>query len=52
MVSNPSDYLPTIERGLNEIMAERPSLVIYNAGMDLFEGCSTGGLAEITKDIQ
>ena len=39
------DYLPTIRRGLDEVgaRAERPGLVLYNAGMDPFEGCAVGG---------
>jgi len=51
MVNQATDYLPTIENCLEECIAKRPDLVIYNAGMDPFEACSTGGLAGITKEL-
>jgi acetoin utilization deacetylase AcuC-like enzyme len=51
MLNQPTDYLPTIETCLEECIAKRPDLVIYNAGMDPFEGCNTGGLAGITKEL-
>jgi len=44
-------YLPTIEHYLNLAVLQPPDLVIYNAGMDPFEGCSTGGLAGITAEM-
>jgi hypothetical protein len=46
-----SDYLPIIEHALNESLAERPGLVIHNAGMAPFEGCSTPRMAGITEEI-
>jgi len=47
------DYLPCIRRGLDEVgaRAERPGFVLYNAGMDPFEGCAVGGLAGITQEV-
>ena len=53
IVRRGGDYLGEIERGLGEIRRHGPrfDLCLYNAGMDPFEGCSTGGLAGITEDI-
>ncbi|MEO6463802.1 MAG: hypothetical protein ABIP29_12080 [Candidatus Eisenbacteria bacterium] len=52
-VRHAADYLPTIERGLTEIARSGAhyDLCLYNAGMDPFEGCSTGGLRGITADV-
>lgn len=50
MLTQLSNYLPAIEHALNESMAERPGLVIYNAGMDPFKGCSTPEMAGITEE--
>jgi acetoin utilization deacetylase AcuC-like enzyme len=44
-------YLPAIQRHLDQIMLESPDLVIYNAGMDPFEDCMTGGLAGINLEM-
>jgi acetoin utilization deacetylase AcuC-like enzyme len=46
------EYLGEIERGLQEVRRRGPrfELCLYNAGMDPFEGCSTGGLAGITRE--
>lgn len=53
LVRAPSDYLPTIERRLNELeqYAPRFDLCLYNAGMDPFEHCPMGGLPGITREI-
>ena len=52
MVRSADAYLETIARGLADQMARsRPALVLYNAGMDPFEGCDVGGLAGITERI-
>jgi acetoin utilization deacetylase AcuC-like enzyme len=53
LVKNASDYLPTIERRLNEHDAanRKFELCLYNAGMDPFEMCSEGGLSGITREI-
>ena len=50
LVRHAADYLPAIERGLESIdrSGARHDLCLYNAGMDPFEGCATGGLAGIT----
>lgn len=46
-------YLAEIEGGLQEIERRGPrfDLCLYNAGMDPFEGCSTGGLPGVTREI-
>jgi acetoin utilization deacetylase AcuC-like enzyme len=53
VVSSSDKYLAEIERGLREIERRGPrfELCLYNAGMDPFEGCSTGGLTGITREI-
>jgi acetoin utilization deacetylase AcuC-like enzyme len=51
MVDMADEYLPVIKRHLDEVMSAPPDLVIYNAGMDPFEDCSTGGLAGITFEM-
>lgn len=53
LVTRPEDYLPAVEKSLEEIgqAQSRFGLCLYNAGMDPFEGCPTGGLRGITKDI-
>jgi acetoin utilization deacetylase AcuC-like enzyme len=52
-VTDSSRYLAGIEQGLEETGQVGPGfdLCLYNAGMDPFEGCSTGGLAGITAEI-
>lgn len=46
-------YLADIEQGLRQVEGGAPrfDLCIYNAGMDPFEGCSTGGFPGITREI-
>jgi acetoin utilization deacetylase AcuC-like enzyme len=53
VVSRGADYLDTIERGLRGIGDAGPrfALCLYNAGMDPFELCDTGGSRGITRDI-
>jgi acetoin utilization deacetylase AcuC-like enzyme len=53
VVERADKYLAEIERSLHEIAREGPrfDLCLYNAGMDPFEGCSTGGLPGITREI-
>ena len=53
VVSNPRDYLPTVERELAAISAEGPAfaLCLYNAGVDPFEWCDIGGLPGVTKAV-
>jgi acetoin utilization deacetylase AcuC-like enzyme len=53
-VAQSSDrYLAEIGRGLQEVEGWEPrfDLCLYNAGMDPFEGCSTGGMTGITREI-
>lgn len=53
VVQDSAAYLSEIEAGLQEFGSRVPrfALCLYNAGMDPFEGCSTGGLRGITRDI-
>ena len=51
LVSHAADYLPTIERRLDALQAEAFDLVLYNAGMDPYEGCHVGGLPGIVHEI-
>ncbi len=44
------DYLPAIRRALDDV-EQAYDLVLYNAGMDLFQGCDIGGLDGITTGI-
>jgi acetoin utilization deacetylase AcuC-like enzyme len=52
-VERSGGYLPAIEEVLQEVAAGEPhfDLCIYNAGMDPYEGCDTGGLTGITRDM-
>ena len=52
-VEDPQRYLPTIRQRLVELDHDRAAfdLCLYNAGMDPFEGCSTGGLRGINREI-
>ena len=47
------EYLGEIERSLQSVARAGPrfDLCLYNAGMDPFEGCSTGGLRGVTREI-
>jgi acetoin utilization deacetylase AcuC-like enzyme len=51
LVQKAETYLSTIQRVLERIAKQTFDLCLYNAGMDPFEGCSTGGLSGITQDI-
>jgi acetoin utilization deacetylase AcuC-like enzyme len=53
LVRRSHDYLSAIERGLEDVRRSGPrfDLCLYNAGMDPFEGCSTGGLRGITQGL-
>jgi acetoin utilization deacetylase AcuC-like enzyme len=53
MVHDSSRYLPTIERKLTWLEREAPrfDICLYNAGMDPFEGCPTGGMQGITQKV-
>jgi acetoin utilization deacetylase AcuC-like enzyme len=52
-IGQSSDYLPTIRHRLKEADQQGLAfdLCLYNAGMDPYEGCSTGGLEGITKEL-
>ncbi|MBT2269790.1 hypothetical protein J7E74_32905 [Rhodococcus erythropolis] len=52
-VTDPDRYLAEISQALSRIERLGPTfdLVLYNAGMDPFEGCSVGGLDGITGEI-
>lgn len=52
-VQESARYLDEIESGLTELTRKGPGfdLCIYNAGMDPYEGCSTGGLEGMTSEI-
>lgn len=53
LVEEAGQYLPTLRRRLMDLEHRAPSfdLCLYNAGMDPFEGCGTGGLAGIHERI-
>lgn len=53
VVHGSKQYLEDVDRSLREVASMSPAfdLCLYNAGMDPFEGCSTGGLAGITTEI-
>jgi acetoin utilization deacetylase AcuC-like enzyme len=53
VVEKASDYLHTIRRLLDEAdeRGRQFDLCLYNAGMDPYGGCSTGGLSGITHDM-
>ena len=53
IVSDASDYLPTVEQELSALSARgtRFGLCLYNAGVDPFEGCDIGGLPGMTEEI-
>jgi acetoin utilization deacetylase AcuC-like enzyme len=53
VVDRADRYLATVRQGLEEAARHGPyfDLCLYNAGMDPFEGCDTGGLMGITEEI-
>jgi acetoin utilization deacetylase AcuC-like enzyme len=53
MVGVSSEYLPTVRRMLDEPDLQKIEfdLCLYNAGMDPFEDCPTGGMTGITRAI-
>jgi acetoin utilization deacetylase AcuC-like enzyme len=53
VVHSSEQYLGDVDHSLREVSGESPAfdLCLYNAGMDPFEGCSTGGMAGITSEI-
>lgn len=53
VVTRGSDYLPTIQQLLRDADSRHDTfdLCLYNAGMDPFEYCPTGGLSGITGEV-
>lgn len=52
LVKDAGTYLDTIKLGLEQVSREVPfDLCIYNAGMDPFAGCLSGGLLGITEEV-
>lgn len=49
IVRDANNYLNEVEKALKHLSGVR--ILIYNAGMDPFEGCSIGGLPGITREI-
>jgi len=49
IVSNASEYLDAVTRALDHL--EGVDALIYNAGMDPFEDCETGGMRGITREV-
>jgi acetoin utilization deacetylase AcuC-like enzyme len=50
ILARAEDYLPAIEVVL-QTATDGVDLVLYNAGMDPFEGCDIGGLPGVTHDL-
>jgi acetoin utilization deacetylase AcuC-like enzyme len=53
IVREGTSYLAAVRKGLDEISRRGPrfGLCLYNAGMDPYEGCSTGGMSGITREV-
>jgi acetoin utilization deacetylase AcuC-like enzyme len=53
IVRDGASYLATVDRLLNEAdrRGVRFDLCLYNAGMDPYEKCTTGGMPGITRDV-
>ena len=53
IVTRAETYVSAVERALSDVDSRGESfdLCLYNAGMDPFEGCATGGLAGITREM-
>ena len=49
IVRSATEYLDAVQRALDHL--EGVDVLIYNAGMDPFEDCSTGGMPGITREI-
>ena len=52
-VQDPATYIPTVTALLKELdnEVEQGDLLLYNAGMDIYEGCDVGGLGGISEQI-
>ena len=53
LIDDAEKYLPSIRHRLEELGHSHPpfDLCLYNAGIDPFEGCATGGLKGINEQI-
>jgi acetoin utilization deacetylase AcuC-like enzyme len=52
LISSASDYLPVVRTGLAQCNEpESIDLVIYNAGVDPHQDCTTGGLRGVTTEM-
>jgi acetoin utilization deacetylase AcuC-like enzyme len=53
LLRDASRYLPTLQRRLDDLRTRGPrfGLCLYKAGMDLYEGCDTGGLVGISTEV-
>jgi len=51
LVADAEQYLPTLQRRLAEHDDRTFDLVLYNAGMDPYEGCDVGGMAGMTAEL-
>ena len=49
LVNDPSVYLDEVKKALN--LLEGTDFLVYNAGMDPFEDCETGGMHGITREV-
>jgi len=49
VVHDSKNYLIEVERALKHLSGAQ--ILLYNAGMDPFEGCSTGGQPGITREV-
>ena len=50
LISRAGDYLAAVQGAL-ESLPEGIDLVVYNAGMDPYQGCSIGGLRGVTAEM-
>lgn len=53
LIDRPADYLDAVEEALRRLInaPNRPELLLYNSGMDVYWGCDIGGLLGITRSI-
>lgn len=51
IVTHADDYLNACQVMLDKLTTQSWDLVLYNAGMDPFEGCDVGGLDGVTYDM-
>ena len=49
LVRNADEYLDAVDAGLAHLRGV--DVLIYNAGMDPFEGCGVGGLSGVTREL-